>query len=1087
MEQHKEVPAVYSPKHLFADLASVPSRYLRRLTVAPRLIIVAAAFCGPIVHSQPQFEDVSDQVGMMGNTETWGLSWGDINGDNWPDAFLQGHRNYPRVYRNTGEGNFEEIAFEIDPGVWIADPFSDQHGLSFGDFDNDGDEDILMAVSVAGTGNGLLLVNDNNTGFDERGVEADLAHDSAARMTMWLDFTHDGYLDVIQFGLGGGNYIRYQDPAQGLDFDDQSQSAAAFDCDNSNNTHGQLIDANNDGSLDLLCVQRGTFPNVLHDISSIPFQNITSLLPTIGNVNETIIGDFNNDLLNDIVLVRGATRPPDAALVNNRRIEAWLTRQSSSPPGKGFGFVSNGSITVTVYNRDTGRYNPPYVMNLNFGSSQQCVSSGRHEVCAGFDGGDNRWEVVFGQDGRSTQAYIIVDAVEPISGLTNILFDTRDDPIDPRLLLQQSGGGFSYDFGWGLTQPISCGGGTAGDFDNDMDVDLYLVCRNGPINLANRFYRNNGNGTFTLIQNSGAEGPVGVDIKTIGVADNAAAADYDVDGFLDILVVNGLLYYPVGVGAPDTLLHNLGNSNHWLELDLHGTVSNSSAIGAKVYVTAGGVEQLREQNGGYHRFSQDHQRVHFGLASNQTANIVVQWPSGLTDVFNNVAADSLYDVVEGQSISQAILGPPVHTTLAAGDECGEPPYDLEYGPAVFLWRDCPGDNWHLRAKGGREDEEVLFTGGAIVADAAFGGVSGSQLTGGDNLNNAVPEVIQYNVGVWFTANKGFNFNTSGQTTSCFSVTNRDIPGFFVGASGKRVPTSFDLVTLADCAAPPPPPPPPDDPECGDPLYDRTSEPGLFAWRDCGFGGPGARWNVHAVAGGLPWSEYAGSIVGDTILSATGFSLATPDVVDSQSGDEVIDFSLFLGGSGIDGFQIDVPLGAAACFESTQRPGGTQVMIGADRQVMNGAFDLLTLQPCAPPPEPPECGAPSYSNQTDPGVFVWRDCNAPGPGQAWEVRISGGGLPWFRYQGSAASNMALGVTAVSVESNDTLDSDPDVTVVDFNLGVGGAGSDGFRLDVAAGAQTCLNVSALPGGVEIQLGADRLPKGSQLDLVTLGACN
>ena len=51
----------------------------------------------------------------------------------------------------------------------------------------------------------------------------------------------------------------------------------------------------------------------------------------------------------------------------------------------------------------------------------------------------------------------------------------------------------------------------------------------------------------------------------------------------------------------------------FLQLDLVGTTSNRDAVGAKVYVTAGGVTQYREQNGGYHRWSQNFMRLHFGL------------------------------------------------------------------------------------------------------------------------------------------------------------------------------------------------------------------------------------------------------------------------------------------------------------------------------------------------------------------------------------------------------------------------------------------------------------------------------------------
>ena len=155
----------------------------------------------------------------------------------------------------------------------------------------------------------------------------------------------------------------------------------------------------------------------------------------------------------------------------------------------------------------------------------------------------------------------------------------------------------------------ACYGGVAADFDNDMDLDLYLACRQGAENLENRYYDNDGDGTFTLVSSHGAEGPVGTGIE-LGVADSVVTADYDVDGFMDLAVANGLLFYPVSRGGPDTLLRNTGNSNHWIEIDLNGSSSNRQGVGAKVFATAGGVTQVREQNGGYH-WTQSTQITHF--------------------------------------------------------------------------------------------------------------------------------------------------------------------------------------------------------------------------------------------------------------------------------------------------------------------------------------------------------------------------------------------------------------------------------------------------------------------------------------------
>lgn len=161
----------------------------------------------------------------------------------------------------------------------------------------------------------------------------------------------------------------------------------------------------------------------------------------------------------------------------------------------------------------------------------------------------------------------------------------------------------------------------AADFDNDMDIDIFIDAGNPTQgDFANLILWNNDDGTF--VPEDGAAGAVGT---LTGTPDMVTIADYDVDGNEDILLTS-----KSGV----QLYHNEGPHNHWLEIDLHGRTSNADAVGAKVFVTAGGHTQLREQNGGVHfRWGQNDQRLHFGLGSNQTVNkLVIEWPSGAETV-----------------------------------------------------------------------------------------------------------------------------------------------------------------------------------------------------------------------------------------------------------------------------------------------------------------------------------------------------------------------------------------------------------------------------------------------------------------------
>jgi hypothetical protein len=64
-------------------------------------------------------------------------------------------------------------------------------------------------------------------------------------------------------------------------------------------------------------------------------------------------------------------------------------------------------------------------------------------------------------------------------------------------------------------------------------------------------------------------------------------------------------------------------------------------------VTAGGVTQMRIQDGGVHHRSQNHSRLHFGLAKHeQVKKITVQWPSGVVQELQGVKANQVLRIKE---------------------------------------------------------------------------------------------------------------------------------------------------------------------------------------------------------------------------------------------------------------------------------------------------------------------------------------------------------------------------------------------------------------------------------------------------------
>lgn len=237
------------------------------------------------------------------------------------------------------------------------------------------------------------------------------------------------------------------------------------------------------------------------------------------------------------------------------------------------------------------------------------------------------------------------------------LFVTGDADLHNRLYLNNGDGTFTkVTAGPELVNPpnVFTEGGVWGDYDNDGYLDLFITRRGG----TNVVYHNNGDGTFASVAPavSGQEEP----------ADNFCCGwvDYNGDGYLDMFVTRGT---DVSLSSC-ALFRNNGNTNNWLKVRCIGTVSNRSAVGAKVRVqaTIAGKTfwQMREINTGDGGFNSV-MLAHFGLgdATNVTA-LRVEWPSGAVQEFQNLQVKQTLTITE----------PPRLTPLALA--AGKPQFSL---------------------------------------------------------------------------------------------------------------------------------------------------------------------------------------------------------------------------------------------------------------------------------------------------------------------------------------------------------------------------------------------------------------------------
>lgn len=685
---------------------------MRRLTVF-LIFTVCAIGTGSLLSPSPawcniQFKEVSQQAGITRIGESWGNAWGDFDGDGYLDLWATNHKHKPSLYRNNGDGTFTDIIDE----VWDANPHTDTHGVAWADFDNDGDQDLVV---LSGSGGGInatnarqknhLYVNENGTLIEHAsalGIDFPLLR---GRTPLWLDFNKDGRLDLLLTGIErttrtGGlvtstlfqqvlNCCDNAEPAAGLVTSTLFQQAPTGFQDVSTATGllfkkssslAQLADVTKDGNMELI-LHGNPYPAEVYHISVTPFQQLTATLnmPKRYNVLDAVFADFNGDLSSDVFLARGNYRSY-IATPSPQRIQVSIFANMEE---KGISFKTDGDVFFQIYSVWATRLSQVFIgagghrltefdgefigvdpvrnaAAFKFVLSPEDPRSiglknrpavQNYGIYVGYDIEMKEWTVLYHtMPAHRTIGSVTMDAIieasQPISKVEPINFKPAELAFSPQsiLLINRLNGFETANTSFSGDAPSV----THGDFDNDMDVDIYVVRSSNAGNLPNHLYENQGNGTF--VQVSGAGGAEG---SPDGKGQSVTMADYDRDGYLDLFVTNGRGAWPFNEG-PDQLFRNIGTGNNWLQIDLEGTVSNRDGIGARIFATTpDGKTQLRENGGGIHWCQQDQKRIHFGLAQNEkVSELVIHWPSGTVQKLWDIPANQLLHVVEAPTASR---------------------------------------------------------------------------------------------------------------------------------------------------------------------------------------------------------------------------------------------------------------------------------------------------------------------------------------------------------------------------------------------------------------------------------------------------
>ena len=220
------------------------------------------------------FQDVTSDTPLADTLQTEGAGWGDFDGDLFPDLYLANYERWEVLdsepdflFHNEGNGKFTDVTKSQN----VIPPFNENQagrGVNWGDFDNDGDLDIF--VSNYRLDRNFLWKNQEGKVFEnvaeQVGVEGNYVDEWFGHTigSEWGDFDNDGDLDLISANLAHPRYIEFSDMTMLLEndlkkkkFKDIRESA----CITYDECHSDpsWADVNSDGYLDLFITS--IYPN----------------------------------------------------------------------------------------------------------------------------------------------------------------------------------------------------------------------------------------------------------------------------------------------------------------------------------------------------------------------------------------------------------------------------------------------------------------------------------------------------------------------------------------------------------------------------------------------------------------------------------------------------------------------------------------------------------------------------------------------------------------------------------------------------------------------------------------------------------
>lgn len=541
-----------------------------------------------------------------------GVAAGDLNGDGLEDLYFTANMSENKLYLNKGGMQFEDITAQSGAagreGPWKT-------GVTLVDINGDDQLDIYVCYSGAlpdPKRKNQLFINQGNDdngrpSFSEEAEKYGLASDAFSNQAYFLDYDRDGDLDMLLLNHNPKSLpvLNEASTAEFLKKDDPQRGVRLYQQENG------------------------------------IFQDITQNAGISGSALTYGLGlgvtDVNNDGWPDFYVSNDYTIP-DYLYINNQdgtftnRLNESIGHNSQFSMGNDIADINNDGwqdiITLDMLPEDNHRQKLLLAPD-NYAKFDLNVRSGFH-----YQYMRNMLQLNNG-DGTFSE-------IGQLAGISNtdwswaaLLADYDNDGWKDLYVTN----GYYRDY-------------TNLDFIKYMDDYvkskgrlvredvLAIISRMPASDVSNYIFANGGNLSFE--NKTTAWG-----VQQTANSNGAAYADLDNDGDLDLIVNN--------INQPAFIYENTASSDgFFLQLDLQGEGLNTQGVGARVTISAGGLQQQLEQYPTKGYLSCVSPRMHFGLGEiDLVDSLYIQWSSGKEQLLLNVAVDLVLALAEKDATASA--------------------------------------------------------------------------------------------------------------------------------------------------------------------------------------------------------------------------------------------------------------------------------------------------------------------------------------------------------------------------------------------------------------------------------------------------